>query len=127
MLLTQSLKSIAQSLRCNNNVIMKNVPCPLRTNFHRQYCSEKFKIVDESASVLTIRRNLKTAGVESTEGFSFIKTLCPACDFADSKTISSIYINKVSGKCAQFQLKLSISNISALLRRKRSVSIVSTS
>lgn len=110
MLLTQSLKSIAQRLRCNNNVIIKNVPCPLRSNFHRQYCSEKFKIVDESTPVLTIRRNLKTAGVESTEGFSFIKTLCPACDFADSKTISSIYINKVSGMTTMCTVSIQMVN-----------------
>ncbi len=98
MLLTRSLKSVAQNLRCNNNTISKHLPYPLRTNIQRQYCSEKFKIVDESASVLTIRKTLKTSGVESTEGFSFIKTLCPVCDFADSKTNASIYINKVSGK-----------------------------
>lgn len=98
MLLTKSLKSVAQSVRCNNNMISKNVPCPYRTNFQRQYCSEKFKIVEnESVSVLTIRRTLKTAGVESTEGFSFIKTLCPVCDVADSKTDCSIFINKVTG------------------------------
>lgn len=98
MLLTKSLKSIAQNLRYNNNIINKNVPCPLRANFQRQYCSEKFKIVDtECTSVLTIRKTLKAAGVESKEGFSFIKTLCPVCDFPDSEKTSSIYINKVSG------------------------------
>lgn len=102
MLFTKSLKLVSQSLRCNNNVISKNVTSPFRTIFQRQYSDEKFKIVDESASVLTIRRNLKTAGVEATEGFSFIQTLCPVCDFADSKETASIYINKVSGNDEHF-------------------------
>ncbi|KAG4072609.1 hypothetical protein HA402_004698 [Bradysia odoriphaga] len=108
MLLANSLKYIVQNLRLNNNKISNNVPCPLWANqlVQRQYCSEKFKIIDESTSVLTIRRSLKTAGVEATEGCSFIKTLCPVCDFPDGKTASSIYINKVSGNvvCPSCQL-----------------------
>lgn len=102
MLLKSSLKSFVQNFgyrnRSNNSVINKNVPCAFRTNSQRKYCSEKFKLVEnESTSVLTIKRTLKSAGVESTEGYSFIKTSCPICDFADSKATSSIYINKVSG------------------------------
>lgn len=114
MLQSKSLKTFAHSLGCSNNVISKNMPFSLlRTNLHRQYCSEKFKIVDESASVLTIRKTLKTAGVESTEGFSFIKTLCPVCDFGDKKPVSSIYINKVSGNDDEisFAIELHIFNI----------------
>lgn len=99
MLLANSLKYVVQNLRFNNNKFNKNVvPYPLRANVaQRSYCSEKFKIIDESTPVLTVRRSLKTAGVEATEGCSFIKTQCPVCDFADGTTPNSIYINKVSG------------------------------
>lgn len=94
------LKIFAQNLVCRNaKMINKNgSSCVFRTNSRRQYCSEKFKIVDnESVSVLTIKKTLKSAGVELTEGFSFIKTSCPICDLPDSNVGSSIYINKISG------------------------------
>lgn len=123
MLLTKSLKSVVQSLR-----ISKNVPCPYRTNFQRQYCSEKFKIVEnESASVFTIRKTLKSAGVESTEGISFIKTLCPVCDFTEGRTDCSIFINKVTGNPTT---KVSIrfpTFTFFVFKRKHCMSIVSAS
>ncbi|KAJ6646856.1 Mitochondrial DNA helicase [Pseudolycoriella hygida] len=98
MYLAKSLNALTQCLRSNNNNVMKNVPCLFQKNAQRQYCNEKFKIIDnEPTSVLTIRKVLKASGGESTEGFSFIKTSCPACHFADSKSASSIYINKVAG------------------------------
>lgn len=99
MLLRTSLKSFAQYLGYQNTDFKsKTAAVVFRTNFQRQYCSEKFKLVEnESTSVITIKRTLKSAGIESTEGSSFIKTSCPICDFADSKAASSIYINKVSG------------------------------
>lgn len=129
MFLTKSLKSVAQHIRCNNNIINKHVPCSLRTNqFQRQYCNEKFKIVDETTSLLTIRKTLKIAGVESTDGYSFIKTICPVCDFADGKFASSIYINKVSGKW-KFRIWFSLYNFFDFgnYHRQRCMSILSTS
>lgn len=101
------LKSFAQKVihrKCTNtgntvDVINKTVQCGYWKNVQRQYCNEKYKTVEsESASVITMKKTLKLAGVESTDGISFIKTICPICDLGQGRTTaSSIYINKTSG------------------------------
>lgn len=51
-------------------------------------------------SLFNIKKSLKLANIEFEDGFTNLKTTCPVCE--PTGTAEDIYINKTTGKIAQF-------------------------
>ena len=62
----------------------------------RFYCINSNK--DDSSqiiSILNVKRIIKASGFDMDDGFTSIKTTCPACD--GSNNDNKIYVNKITG------------------------------
>lgn len=51
----------------------------------------------EPVSLLAIKKQLKNANYEFTDGNCCLQTVCPACEQADGEINKNVYINKTTG------------------------------
>lgn len=83
-------------LRCSLNPL--NVTQEFSTS---SFSSSSFKNISSeqiNVSLFNIKKSLKLNNTQFEDGFTNLKTLCPACDPEQNGKSATIYINKTTGK-----------------------------